>query len=160
MGFGREISPEEGRILTRSMDTTHTCPHCHVTKPTGDFYPDRSKTRGHSSWCKTCSGTRQRARDRSKARTHDRTYRLRKKYGLSHAEFDAMMARQDHRCAICREVLTGDDPYPGLVMDQGGDRGVLRSLLCQQCHVGIACFEANPGLLESALRYVLDVCGA
>ncbi len=141
------------------MNTTHTCPHCHVTKPIGDFYPDRSKTRGHSSWCKTCSAARTRARDRAKAKTHDRAYRLRKKYGLSRADFDAMKTQQDHRCAICRDVLTRTGPYPGLVVDQGHERGALRTLLCRRCHVGIGCFQANLGLLESAWRYVLEVRG-
>jgi len=139
------------------MDTTQTCPHCHVAKPTGEFYPDRSKKNGHSSWCRTCSAARTRARDRSKARSHDRVYRLRRKYGLSHAEFEAMTTQQENQCAICREDLSLSGPYPGLVLDHGNERGALRTLLCQQCHEGIACFEANPEILESAWRYVLEV---
>ena len=142
------------------MEVTYTCPHCHVTKPIGDFFPDRSKKSGHSSWCRTSSAARTRARDRSKARSHDRTYRLRKKYGLSWADFEALMTRQDHRCAICREVFTGTGPYPGLVVNQGQARGALRALVCEPCHVGLECFDTDPGLLELAWRYVLDVRGA
>jgi len=129
MGFGREVSPAGGWILLRKVNTTYTCPHCHVTKSISDFYPDQSKKNGHSSWCRTCSAARTRARNRLKATTHDRTYRLRKKYGLSRAEFEAIKTRQDNQCAICREDLTRTGPYPGLVLDHGHERGALRTLL-------------------------------
>ena len=87
-------------------------------------------------------------------------YRLRRKYGLSRAEFEAIKTQQENQCAICREDLTRTGPYPGLVLDHGHERGALRTLLCQQCHAGLGCFEANPEILESALRYVLEVRGA
>jgi hypothetical protein len=85
---------------------------------------------------------------------------LRKQYGLSRAEFEAIKTQQDNQCAICREDLSRTGPYPGLVVDQGDERGALRALLCQQCHDGIESFEGNPGILEAAWRYVVDVCGA
>ena len=141
----------------RSMDTTHTCPRCHVTQALEAFYSDRSKTSGHSSWCRTCLAARIRTRDRAKANAHDRAHRLRKRYGLSLAAFDAMTTLQDHRCAICREPLRRTGPYPGLIRGQGHARGTLRGLVCQRCHAGIECFHGNPSHLESAWRFVLGV---
>ena len=31
-----------------------TCPNCEQTLPLTDFYADRSKSDGHTSWCKQC----------------------------------------------------------------------------------------------------------
>lgn len=76
------------------------------------------------------------------------TPRLRK-YGLSIADFDAMVERQGGVCAICR----GDDPR-GLVIDHCHDTGQVRGLLCNRCNTGIGMLRDNAAVVASAGHYL------
>src|SRR3982751_6823411 len=58
-----------------------------------------------------------------------RASRLRAKYGLSLEEFDALVARQGGRCAICPAEV-GDKRGLALYVDHCHKTGAVRGLLC------------------------------
>jgi hypothetical protein len=74
---------------------------------------------------------------------------LRVKYGLSLEDYDAMAARQNGVCAICRRK---SDKV--LSVDHSHETGMLRSLLCQGCNSGLGHFRDDPALLRAAADYV------
>lgn len=79
-----------------------------------------------------------------KAVTHRR-----KRYGLTAAHYDAMVAVQGGRCAICQQV-----PRETLRVDHDHETGFVRALLCRKCNSGLGMFGDNVTLLTKALMYL------
>lgn len=76
-----------------------------------------------------------------------RKYELKKKYGLSYAEYEEMVLAQDGKCALC-------DESKQLVVDHCHDTKKIRKLLCRMCNTGLGMFKDNPEILKKAAKYV------
>lgn len=79
-------------------------------------------------------------------------YHLRANYGISKAEYDALLAEQGGVCAICRqECCTGRR----LSVDHDHETGKVRGILCSNCNIGIGKFKENTDLLLAAINYLM-----
>jgi Autographiviridae endonuclease VII len=89
-------------------------------------------------------------RDRRKQLDYNRRYL----YGISIEEFEARLASQDGRCAICRtDTWNGKGPH----IDHSHETGALRGILCHKCNLGLGKFNDDPDLLRAAIRYLEGV---
>ena len=73
-----------------------------------------------------------------------------KAYGMTVADYDAMLARQGGRCAICRRP-------PGkrrLAVDHDHRTGRNRALLCGSCNLLIGYARENLRVLWAAIEYL------
>lgn len=77
---------------------------------------------------------------------------LKRTYGLTPEDFDALLASQGERCAICRS----DDPgTKGMWhVDHCHDAGTVRGLLCSACNIGLGQFKDRPDVLRAAADYL------
>lgn len=108
------------------------------------------------------------ARDRSKrwatknpAKTREKSKRyyatkgwdaqLRRRYGITSIQYDAMHKRQLGKCKICREP---EREGVRLAVDHCHNSGRIRGLLCRQCNVGIGRLKESPVLLRRAAGYL------
>lgn len=90
------------------------------------------------------------------AKASDRKWELKKFYGLTVPQFNAMVLAQGGCCAIC------DSANPGLVngkqrdwsVDHDHATGVVRGLLCRGCNTGLGHFMDDPARLLAAERYI------
>lgn len=78
-------------------------------------------------------------------------YRLRK-YGLTIEQYEAMVAAQDGRCAICDTTTPAKHGQWCIDHDHGTHD--VRGLLCVKCNAGLGSFDDNPAFLLSAERYL------
>lgn len=78
---------------------------------------------------------------------YDRRSSLKRKYGITLEQFDAMSAAQNHACAICGS----QEP---LCVDHDHETGVIRGLLCGRCNKGIGLLGDSLEGLERAVRYL------
>jgi len=77
---------------------------------------------------------------------------LRKKYGISQAEYDAMLEKQGGVCRIC-----GGTNGPRILhVDHHHGTGAVRGLLCTNCNTGLGMFQDNPNFLSQAMTYLLS----
>jgi hypothetical protein len=76
-----------------------------------------------------------------------------KKYGITYADFTAMLDRQDSRCAICRDPL---DLGKNTHVDHCHDTGAVRGILCNRCNVAIGLLRNDPGIALGAARYLRE----
>ncbi len=78
------------------------------------------------------------------------TGHLKRKFGITLADYDRILEEQGGRCAIC-----GDDPGDvTLHVDHDHDTGEIRALLCIRCNNGIGLFRESPELFDAAATYV------
>jgi hypothetical protein len=93
-----------------------------------------------------------RERRRDHLKTVSRRNHLRREYGLTPAQYDALLASQQGRCAVC----STDDPAPlaCLCVDHCHKTGAVRGLLCFNCNVSIGRMRDDPELLKAAITYL------
>jgi hypothetical protein len=70
-------------------------------------------------------------------------------YGLTPEDYDAMSARQNGVCAICRKK-----PDKRLCVDHSHRNNKVRDLLCGRCNSGLGYFDDDPALLRAAAEYL------
>jgi hypothetical protein len=80
----------------------------------------------------------------------ERSAYLKRKYGISIDEYDAMLARQGGGCGVC-----GSSPSDAISLhiDHDHRTGRIRGLLCFVCNSSLGELD-DPSLLRAALRYV------
>lgn len=78
---------------------------------------------------------------------------LRARYGITLADWDALLVEQTGRCAVCVRPLT-DDLQPRV--DHCHETDTIRGLLCHHCNVGLGHFGDDVGRLRNAARYLLQ----
>lgn len=83
---------------------------------------------------------------------------MRRQYGITLAEYNAMLEKQDYKCAICGN----EDEVEGrrLAIDHCHTKGNVRGLLCGKCNRGLGLFYDNLDLLEKAKDYLIKYANA
>jgi hypothetical protein len=77
---------------------------------------------------------------------------LKRLYGISPADYDALLAKQDGVCATC-----GKPSKETLCVDHCHATGTIRGLLCRKCNTGLGCYEDDPATMITSLAYL--ACG-
>jgi hypothetical protein len=150
------------------------CSKCHFEKPVSEFSVTDKATGLRRAWCKPCESARVRAyyasnaqyREKAKANSltqakahperrpaYTRRALLKRKYGLTEQQYDALLAAQGGRCALCgadNHGRTGEsgrhdglrkwlaDSWP---VDHDHKDGHVRGLICQKCNVRLGAYE-------------------
>jgi hypothetical protein len=70
-------------------------------------------------------------------------------YGISPAEYDALLAKQGGACAICRKRSKGR-----LCVDHCHLTGTIRGLLCRACNLVLGALKDDQASLVAALAYL------
>ena len=138
---------------------TRKCRGCGLTKLMADFH-FTNKRPNRRRLCKTCCHVRAmelRAAAPEKYAMRDRERVIRKKYGLTPEGFDELLAWQDGRCAICREVVALGDARRQPHVDHDHESGVVRGILCFVCNTALGKFGDSVERLQSAIDYLSQV---
>lgn len=152
------------------------CTRCKQEKPFSDFYRQGHRYR---SACKVCyaehnreqnekhadkraaydasrgpgwarNGSRERYEptEAEKADSH-----LRRTYGITAAEYEAILEKQGGVCAICSQECNRSTSERFCV-DHDHETGLVRGLLCFKCNVGLGRFDDDIGRLNVAIAYL------
>lgn len=76
-----------------------------------------------------------------------RNHHVRSLYGISLRQKQAIEARQDGHCAICRQAVP-------LHLDHNHADSRVRGMLCGPCNRGLGCFNDDPARLHAAADYL------
>jgi len=80
---------------------------------------------------------------------------LLKKYNITLEEYDSLLLKQDHKCAICSsDMAQSNKQY--LCVDHCHTTGKVRGLLCDKCNMGLGLFQDNIELLQNSITYLLN----
>ncbi len=92
------------------------------------------------------------ARSRAYNAKHRYRNHLRYHYGLTLEMYNAMVAAQGGRCAICNGEPTGRRKK--LLVDHNHATGKVRQLLCYKCNLIVGVFETSFDLIAKASEYI------
>lgn len=128
------------------------CSICREFKTWEHFYPKKFKPsqpcRKTGTICRSCAIIRNHRR-REKLEVRQREYAGR--YGLSHAEYLAFLAKQNYACAICYEKQS---ERLVLGVDHDHKTGKVRGLLCRLCNSAIGQFRDDIDRIMLAAKYL------
>jgi len=92
-------------------------------------------------------------KDTADYKLKQRKGKLRRKYGITIEQQNAMLASQNNRCALC--------PFEFTATDRGSPRvdhchavGKVRQLLCDECNKGLGTFRDDSARLRRAADYI------
>lgn len=89
---------------------------------------------------------------RLRLKTQNKNAALKYYYGVSLAEYNAMVGQQGGCCAVCNTDKPG-----GLGcwdVDHCHDTNTVRGLLCHRCNLGLGQFKHDTRLLQAAIDYL------
>jgi Recombination endonuclease VII len=143
----RRLGPPKSRnVLDRVVPEQHKwCPDCDTVKPLTEFPRSPASRTGRSSYCLLCHNIR--GKESKDKVGGSRTYHLKRRYGITAEEADAMLDAQSGLCAICRIA-------PAAHVDHDHETGAVRALLCFNCNGGLGQFKDDPDVLRLAADYV------
>jgi hypothetical protein len=121
------------------------CPRCDEVQPVANFGSNRAAHDGLTAYCKPCHNmvgkeTRERLYGGS------REYHLRRRYGITGADFDAMVEAQGGTCAVC-------DQKPEHV-DHDHRTGKVRGVLCFNCNQALGNVRDDAAVLQELISYL------
>jgi hypothetical protein len=127
------------------------CKICKLEKSLNDYYVRKDNGK-HKPNCKSCENEKY-------------SYvAMRKKYGLTQADYDKMLSDQNGRCKICGSTgaassetsrrLYKTDKSPTLIIDHDHVTGKVRGLLCRLCNTAIAYLKDDLQNFRNAMAYV------
>lgn len=79
---------------------------------------------------------------------------LRRRYGITQLDYEAMVAAQDGLCAICRRGPQPGRRGDGFHVDHCHATGVVRGLLCSPCNTALGTFGDDIDRLLAAADYL------
>lgn len=155
-------------LYPRAPDTyTKACTICGVVKPATQFYSQPRCKDGLQSRCNSCQVKAANAWRKKDPKRHAkynsewaqknkrsvRNTRLKRLYGITMDVYDAMLAQQDGKCAICGTTEPGGNS-PLFHVDHCHDSSVIRGLLCGKCNFGIGQLDHDVSRLQAAIDYL------
>jgi hypothetical protein len=152
--------PVEAGFLINIGEPKRRCARCKQVKAVSDFVKNKNAKNGLSPYCKGCG--RQQGKEKYGKPNQKKSsliWRLKRNFGLTLEEYEAMRARQNDLCAICQrpEGVIGprSTKIMSLSIDHDHKTGKVRELLCHHCNNAIARMQDNHEWMIRAAQYIL-----
>lgn len=131
------------------------CTKCKKEKPLFQFTRNKRSDDGLHAWCSECLCVARRiyaAKPESKVRSyaHNRKRRLKTQYGITIAQYNAMLSAAKGVCAACR-LPFGE---ARISVDHNHATGKVRGIIHQSCNFLIGLARDNPRSLRLIAQYL------
>ncbi|MCO7221525.1 endonuclease VII domain-containing protein [Klenkia sp. PcliD-1-E] len=126
------------------------CPDCGEVRPWTEFGRNARSKDDRATYCRPCHNARGRAGKEKVGGA--RTYHLKRRYGITAVDADAMLQAQGGLCAICKAARAAH-------VDHDHATGAVRALLCFNCNGGLGQFRDDPAVLRAAVAYLEEHAG-
>ncbi|MFF7750289.1 endonuclease VII domain-containing protein [Streptomyces sp. NPDC007971] len=136
--YHRRRQEAQGKTVREKADVPdgyELCRSCGEIKSHSEWHRNATASDGRSTRCKACRAVRGRA-------DH-----LKRNYGLTESERDAMVAAQRGLCVICLDA-------PAAHVDHCHKTGRVRGVLCFNCNSAIGKLGDNPDAVRRAAAYL------
>ncbi|WP_424214589.1 endonuclease VII domain-containing protein [Streptomyces sp. BI20] len=134
----RRKQEAKGKTVREKVDVPpghKLCCRCGEVKPHTDWHKNASASDGLATMCKPCRSS------------YGRAGHLKRTYGLTEAEREAMVFAQGGVCAICQDA-------PPEHVDHDHRTGKVRGVLCFSCNAALGQFKDRPDVVRRAAAYL------
>lgn len=149
----------------RMKDQLGRCQDCPTDLNSDNWHESNRRRKRYI--CKSCYNKRQRSYEANNpdskriannnwaAKNRDRVYGyyIKRQYGMTLAEYDALLERQNGGCGICKGGTKGRGRFH---VDHCHETGRVRGLLCAKCNILLGHADDDTKLLRSAISYLID----
>ena len=111
------------------------CARCRTVKVVEEFHRHKTQPGGYNTYCKACR------------RDIGSDMHLKRMYGLTRQELDALIAVQGGLCAICQTKAA-------VHVDHDHATGAVRGVLCFTCNVALGQLNDDVDLFRKAIEYL------
>lgn len=125
-----------------------TCSTCKQEKSLGDFHKNKCSSDGYQSNCKNCNCEKTKQRDPDQWRK----YNLMRNFGITPEQYNTLLEKQKHRCAICDKHE--DQFKKKLAVDHDHQTHRIRGLLCTACNYHLIRRHRDASILRKMADYV------
>jgi Recombination endonuclease VII len=124
------------------------CCTCKESVPISLFGKDRSRADGYQARCKPCT----RSIKKKYNPESSRFAQIKHLYGITRDQYEDLLTKQDHKCAICKadECTTGRQ----FAVDHDHKTGTVRGLLCADCNLTLGKFNDEIERFKAAIAYL------
>lgn len=139
---------------------TKKCSKCKQFKPLERFHKRPERKVGRESRCIECKKNADASRW-IKNRDTQKKLDIKRRYGISFEDYEAMYQAQNGVCAICKkpEKRIHQNGTPSqLCIDHCHTTDAVRGLLCDECNRALALVHENPEITTSLLQYINEKC--
>lgn len=147
-------------VDTPPARTEKRCPTCREMKPISEFLPVSQGSKiEYRPYCKPCrTAKRREAYERLGGKDVPYAQLLKREYGMTLEQYNELLRRQAHRCAICRrpeptKIKKTGEPKR-LAVDHDHVTGAIRGLLCSRCNILVWAMEDNHTTLSAIEAYI------
>ena len=135
---------------TSITDRLKTCSRCKQEKELSQFTKCKSSKDGLLWYCKECryADDRKYINPIKKKDTH-----LRKTYGITLAEYNSILEKQNFRCASCAKNLS-ELKTRNIHVDHDHATGAVRGVLCHSCNMALGHVNDSIEALHGLIRYL------
>ncbi len=139
--------------MANALADEKQCTHCLTVKPLDHFSKERNTSNVYRSYCKKCAVKR--VQDKRKDDpSWWRKYQLKRDFGLTINDYEAMLEAHGYRCAICNSLFDMDVVARKPNLDHCHKSGKVRGVLCFSCNTSIGKFGDDIEVLKSAISYL------
>lgn len=141
------------------------CNSCHIDKPLSSFRKRRLPKRGYYGDCRQCESSKNIKRREKDPNYYGDSYRKRVKrspdymkirrierYNISVQDYNNLLEKQNHSCAICG--IHSTKIRGRLHIDHDHITGKVRGLLCLKCNSGLGMFNDNIEIINNCIKYL------
>jgi hypothetical protein len=133
---------------TRSVGSK-VCRRCRCEKSLDDFWTDKRVRDQRMARCKDCVRAYRSQRPAAR-KPYVRMHTLKKLYGITPEDYDAMYEAQGGRCGVCG-VEKGKQNFH---IDHDHGTGEVRGLLCLSCNAGMGQLGDDATRLRAAADWI------
>jgi hypothetical protein len=137
---------------------TKFCKSCRLEKPLTEFhhsYKNKDKRKTYpDTLCKSCKSIQTKTwfqANKEKAIRYNTKSKLKLRYGMDMADYDAMVIAQNNLCAICNQPQARRN----LAVDHCHQTNRVRGLLCDKCNLALGMINDDLNIVEGIKRYLL-----
>jgi hypothetical protein len=139
------------------MQESKKCSRCQQVKPLSEFNRATKSKDGYQWHCNACRKLHNKARYKYDLEVN-RSKNLKRLYGMSPEEYQAMFTAQNGVCAVCGQPETSLDSrtrqVKNLQVDHCHKTGIVRALLCKECNNALGLLHDDPERIRLLLNYV------
>ena len=134
------------RRVALEDENSKYCSKCKQVKPLYEFPMSATQRKMAHCWCLDCT-----AKD-------DRKQGYKERHNITLDEYEEILESQDNKCDICGTIIPGGR-HNVFCVDHDhkikNKRAAVRSLLCNDCNIGLGAFKDDPEILTAAAGYLL-----